>query len=61
MGEANQAVFEPLFPRFGKRAAQRGPRSPADHRAGLIQAVAVAVAGVASLDRQQTGPPLQEN
>ncbi|GGL98003.1 hypothetical protein [Deinococcus aerophilus] len=58
MGEANQAVFEHLFPRFDKRAAQRGPRTLADHRAELIQ---VAVAAVQSLDRQQRGLRSQED
>ena len=53
VGEANQAVFETLFPRFDKRAAQRGPRTLAEYRQELIQVAAVAVAAIESLDRQE--------
>lgn len=52
VGEANQAAFEALFPRFDKRAAERGPRSLAEYRQELIQVAAVAVAAIESLDRR---------
>lgn len=57
VGEANQAAFEHLFPRFDKHAAQRGPRSPADYRRELVQVAAVAVAAIESLDRQSGSAP----
>ncbi len=53
VGEANQAAFETLFPRFDKRAAERGPRHLAEYRQELVQVAAVAVAAIESLDRQQ--------
>lgn len=52
VGEASQAAFEALFPRFDKRAAQRGPRPLADDRREPVQVAAVAVAAIESLDRQ---------
>ena len=52
VGEANQAVFEALFPRFDKRAAERGPRNLSEYRQELVQVAAVAVAAIESLDRQ---------
>lgn len=52
VGEANQAAFETLFPRFDKRASGRGPRRLADYRQELVQVAAVAVAAIESLDRQ---------
>ncbi|QFP78422.1 hypothetical protein DAAJ005_14735 [Deinococcus sp. AJ005] len=56
VGEANQAVFETLFPIYDKRAAQRGPRTLAEYRQELIQVAAVAVAAIESLDRQDQSP-----
>ncbi|OLV19409.1 hypothetical protein [Deinococcus marmoris] len=56
VGEANQAVFETLFPTYDKRAAQRGPRTLAEYRQELIQVAAVAVAAIESLDRQDQSP-----
>lgn len=55
VGEANQAVFETLFPSFDRRTARRGPRSLAEYRQELIQVAAVAVAAIESLDCQD--PP----
>ncbi|CAM3649828.1 hypothetical protein [Deinococcus frigens] len=52
VGEANQAVFETLFPSYDKRAAERGPRSLAEYHLELLQVAAVAVAAIESLDRQ---------
>ncbi|CAM4156265.1 hypothetical protein [Deinococcus marmoris] len=56
VGEANQAVFETLFPTYDKRAAQHGPRTLAEYRQELIQVAAVAVAAIESLDRQDQLP-----